>query len=59
MTAGAVGVITLTFLTAVALGAMAATATNHLGHETWAVPAAFATAAATIFAATAIIGAVF
>lgn len=59
MNAAVVGALTIIFLTAAALGAMAAAATNHYGHETWAVPLAFLTAAATIFAAAAIIGSVF
>jgi hypothetical protein len=56
MNAGAIGALTIVILTAVALGAMVATATNHLGYETWSVPVAFLTAAATVFALAAIIG---
>lgn len=59
MNAGAIGALTIVILTAVALGAIVAAATNHYGHETWSVPAAFLTAAATVFAAAAIIGGVF
>lgn len=59
MNAAGVGALTIIFLTAVALGAMVAAATNHYGHETWSVPLAFLTAAGTIVAAAYIIGSTF
>jgi len=49
-------VLTITFAGAVTIGAMAGTFATQLGHDTWAVPTALATAAATIIAAAVLTG---